>query len=201
MASRDKNVAALLKLRWVAKVTKYRGEYTVTTKAGVLRTNVPNRIKVTAAGTAVIGKVIKGGISVPLPSYELRLSRYYLCLRMASVPRSATKSFYPYPARVGRINREQKESWMSPCMGRYDGMYQAAYSSGDYVGAALAVAEYLQVAVPDSSLGFKLHSLFAYYMGLMPEQYIERTPAVQPQAEGVAPAGPFVITIRNSTTI
>lgn len=137
-----KNVRAL---PWVESANwKWEGWYgrclVVNTKKDVLRTRVTCDIG---------GNDLKKMPLVYLPQYQIELysvTPYRLRLKLRHKPSGHSDLVYPCPP--SRASSNSRLSWDMP-VGCCLGMYETAYNVRDILSKANAVAEYLQLGMPD----------------------------------------------------
>lgn len=195
----DPVVVALKELKWVHKVSRVAPGYLVTTKAGVLKTTITNKVEVHDGSVRVTGDIPKKQQPVVgLPAYEieLRLSSSSVRIRLVEKPKCLSGLVSPIPSQGSLQGEKYWDSWQWPCLGDY---YMGEEGGDDWLDdedeedddvpmrpslatdteralhMANTVAEYLQIARPDSSIGTGARSYFAYTHGLMPEEFLKVT--------------------------
>lgn len=166
-------VEALKTLKWVKSAKRVRNGYTIVTVGGMLTARVTTGLIIREVfGSELVGKgkVLKKPMLVPLPSYKVHLRTYGNTIRLVEKPKvkdglfvAYPTSYYPRPIREWRNN-------FDPCMGEYGRDYDEAIT---FFERANVMAMLLQMGKPDSD-SFKGLGKFAYYNGLLPEEYIER---------------------------
>lgn len=167
-----KDLAAIRKLPWVAKVVEEDYEQIlVITKKNKLKRSIRYGVSVTKTYASEGDTELKEPFVIALPAYKISLT-YRAGLVNLSLVKQPTKTklgrYMPYPTYDGSERNAYYQEWYDPCLGQYEDDYNDCDS---FYERLMIMAQYLQVAEGETE--DQSPSVYAYHLGLMPQKYVQ----------------------------